>query len=91
MKLETQVFPAPADYEDELKLTVCILKKDMADLFRYTCYIALEKIRAITGKIELTNTERLNQITDILIQLEAEHEEWDLPPLGAALKYKKSD
>ena len=84
MKLETQVFPAPADYEDELKLTVCILKKDMADLFRYTCYIALEKIRTITEKIELNDTERMNQITDI--QLESEHEDWDLPPLGANIK-----
>lgn len=89
MRLETQIFPAVEDKENEIKITARIPKKDIAELFNNTCYLALQKIWDIHFFMEITDAERIERTTDILIQLEADYEDWGLSPLGMMLKYKK--
>jgi len=89
MQLETQIFPADGDSEDELKLTVQIPKKDITELFSNTCYLALQKIREIHLIIDIDDSERMERIADIIIQLEADYEGWGLPPLVTILKYDR--
>jgi len=89
MKLEAQIFPSIKDKKDEIKITVGIPKKDIAELFQCTCYIALQKIKKIHEIMEIDDFERSERVVAVLIQLEADHEEWGLPPFGIALNYTK--
>ena len=85
MELEAHIFSDNTDNET-VDVSIRIPTKDISKLFRDTCYLALEKIREILLIKNMDDSACIDRIVDLMIQLEGEHEAWDLPPLSAALK-----